>query len=308
MARIMLLCVGILLLLAQFTPFKFSQDGQLIIFFAGITLLGIPHGAADLLVATKNAVNGRKRFSVPLFFINYLGRLALFAFSFYFFPLAANIVFIIMAAYHFGETDLHQFKTQTLRGSIFVTSYGLLILGVILLVHFEEVIPLFLQFETGQQYAWLLEKIDTNRYTIMSMLGLLFFVTAFLYFIFNNSPVQLNGRFLVHLAVLLFILFKLPMMLGFTFYFICWHSVLSLQKIIGYLNTDQLIPRRGILKQIIFYSAVAIGGIIIMAIAGTVMINAELMVVYVFIGLAVLTAPHMQIMQEMYQQIRVGKD
>lgn len=308
MARIILLSVGILLLLAQFTALKFSQDGQLIIFFAGIILLGIPHGAADLLVASKNAVNGRKRFSVPLFFINYLGRLALFAFSFFFFPLAANIFFIIMAAYHFGETDLHQFKTKTFRGSIFVTSYGLLILGVILLVHFEEVMPLFMQFETGQKYAWLLEMIDINRYNILSLIGILFFITAFLYFVGNNSPVQMNGRFLVHLAVLLFILFKMPMMLGFTFYFICWHSILSLQKIIRYLNTDQLVPKGGIIRQIFFYSALAIAGIIIMAIFGTAMINTELMVVYVFIGLAVLTAPHMQIMQEMYQQIRAGKN
>jgi Brp/Blh family beta-carotene 15,15'-monooxygenase len=307
MARIILLSAGILLLLAQFTPFKLSQDVQLIIFFTGIILLGIPHGAADLLVASKNAINGRKKFSVPLFFLNYLGRLTLFAFSFYFFPLAANIVFIIMAAYHFGETDLHQFNTQTLRGSIFVTSYGVLILGVILLVHFEEVMPLFMQFETGQKYTWLLEMIDINRYSILSLLGILFFITAFLYFVGNNSPDQLNGRFLVHLAMLLFILFKMPMMLGFTFYFICWHSILSLQKIINYLNTDRLIPKGGIIRQIIFYSAIAIGGIIIMAIAGTAMINTDLMVVYVFIGLAVLTAPHMQIMQEMYRQIRAGR-
>jgi Brp/Blh family beta-carotene 15,15'-monooxygenase len=307
MARIILLSAGILLLLAQFTPFKLSQDVQLIIFFTGIILLGIPHGAADLLVASKNALNGRKKFSIPLFFINYLGRLTLFAFSFYYFPLAANIVFIIMAAYHFGETDLHQFKTQTLRGSIFVTSYGLLILGVILLVHFEEVMPLFMQFETGQKYTWLLEMIDINRYSILSLLGILFFITAFLYFVGNNSPVQLNGRFLVHLAVLLLILFNMPMMLGFTFYFICWHSILSLQKIINYLNTDRLIPKGGIIRQIIFYSVVAIAGIVIMAIAGTAMINADLMVVYVFIGLAVLTAPHMQVMQEMYQQIRAGR-
>ncbi len=307
MARIILLSIGILLLFAQFTPLKLSQDSQLIIFFAGIILLGIPHGAADLLVASRNADNGRKRFSTPFFFLNYLIRLLLFAFLFYFFPLAANILFIILAAYHFGETDLHQFKTHTWRGAIFVTSYGLLILGTILLVHFGEVMSLFLQFETGKKYAWLLEEINFNRYSILSITGLFFFITTFLYFIGNNSQVQLNGIFLAHLAVLLFILFKLPMMLGFTFYFIGWHSILSLQKIINYLNTDKLIPKGGIIKQIIFYSAIAIAGIIVMAVAGRAMLSIDLMIAYVFIGLAVLTAPHMQIMQEMYQQIRAGK-
>ena len=307
MARIILLGVGLLILLIQFSPLGLDSNWQMTMFFGGIVILGIPHGAADLLVATRNAINNRKKFSVSFFFINYIGRLTVFALSFYYFPLAANIIFIILAAYHFGETDLHQFKTQTLRGSMFVTSYGLLILGVILLVHFEDVMPLFLQFETGKQYSWLLEKINDNRYTILSMSGLLFFITAFLYFIGNNSPVQINGRFLVHLAVLLFILFKLPMMLGFTFYFICWHSILSLQKIIGYLNTDKLLKGGSVVKQIVLYSLIAIFGIIVMAIAGTAMINVNLMVVYVFIGLAVLTAPHMQIMQEMYQQIRAGK-
>ncbi len=307
MLRIVLLISGCILLLLQQFIYPISINVQFVIFITGIILLGVPHGAADLLVATQNADSGKKTFSKFRFLSIYLGRLFLFAAIIWFFPVMGNLLFIFFAAYHFGETDLYQFKTDTLLGKVFVISYGLVILSVILLHHFEDIKPMFLQFESGMENILFVNWIDEHRYTILSVSGILFFTATFIYFLQNtNSDNNENGYFLIRFAVIIIILFNLPILLGFTFYFIVWHSFLSLHNIISYLRNKNRFSRVMITKQIIFYSLLAIGGIVLVGLAGFMFISTTAIMGYLFLGLAVLTAPHMQIMHEMYHRIRMS--
>ena len=45
-------------------------------------------------------------------------------------------------------------------------------------------------------------------------------------------------------------------------------------------------------------------GIVLVGLAGFMFINSDAIILYVFLGLAVLTAPHMQIMHDMYRNMR----
>lgn len=303
MIKAILLITGFLVLLFQQYVQPIPLQVQYIFFFIGIVLLGVPHGAADLLVASQNARNETKSFSKLSFFVNYLSRLIFFGIVLYVSPLVGYIAFIIFAAYHFGETDLHQFKTKSLVGKLFVISYGLLILGVILLNHFDEVKPIFTLFDRTNKYLFALNYIENNRYTLLLFLALLFFVSAFLYFLINKLRQSHPERFLLHFIFILFILYHLPMILGFTFYFVVWHSVLSLNNIVNYLRKDGQFTSGIIVKQIFIYSAIALGGIALMGLSKVMFGNINAMMSYVFIGLAVLTAPHMQIMHNMYLNI-----
>lgn len=308
MIRKVLLLSGFILLLFQQYILQVDTSIQFIIFLCGILLLGVPHGAADLLVAIQNADSSKKPFSKFHFFGVYIGRLFLFAAILWFFPVAGNLLFILFAAYHFGETDLHQFKTHTFAGKLFVVSYGLLILSVILLHHFEEVKPLFQMFKAGRQNTIFINWIDLNRYHIISVSGIVFFTSAFIYFLKNNiTGTKDRGAFLIRFAIILFILFNLPMLLGFTFYFVVWHSVLSLNNISTYLQKDHTYPRKIIIKQIFIYSLLAFIGISLFGFAGFMFSTSNAIVGYLFLGLAVLTAPHMQIMHDMYKSIRKVK-
>lgn len=305
MLKIVLLSSGCMLFLFQQYILSFSNSTQFIIFLSGILLLGVPHGAADLLVATQNANSSKKTFSKFRFLAVYISRLFAFAAILWFFPLAGNLLFILFAAYHFGETDLYQFNTNTLSGKAFVIFYGLLILSVILLHHFEEVKPLFQLFSAGKENAVFINWLDANRYNVISVSGILFFTATFIYFL-QNSDTGTNdkGQFLIRFAVILLILFNLPMLLGFTFYFVVWHSVLSLNNITTYLRKNNSYTQNSITKEIILYSVLAIVGIALFGLTGFMFINSDAIVGYLFLGLAVLTAPHMQIMHDMYNSLR----
>jgi len=307
MVKIALIISGYILLFLQQYIYPISTNIQFITFVIGIILLGVPHGAADLLVATQNADNGTRVFSKLCFFSVYLGRLFLFSAIIWFSPVLGIALFICFAAYHFGETDLYQFKTDTFLGKLFVISYGLVILSVILLHHFEDIKPLFLQFESGKANISIINWIDLYRYTLLSISGILFFTTTFIYFVKNtNSDKNESGYFLIRFALILFILFNLPMLLSFTFYFVIWHSLLSLRNIIHYLRIKDRFSLKTIFKQIIFYSILAICGVIIVGFAGFMFISDTAILGYLFLGLAVLTAPHMQIMHDMYRRVRMN--
>lgn len=308
MIKANLIIAGFLLIFCQHFLLPISTNLQYVFFLIGIVFLGVPHGAADLLIATQNAKANKKAFSKIRFFINYLFRLILFAAVLWLFPLIGNLMFILFAAYHFGETDLYQFKINSFTGKLFVISYGLVILSVILLPHFDDIKPIFLLFDAGIKYASVVYFIDANKYLIMSAFGLVFFINTFIYFITNKTNKEEQGNFLVHFIFILVILYNLPMVLGFTFYFVVWHSFLSLNNIVIYLRKDGLISGGTIIKQIFFYSILAMAGVLIFGFTGFMFINMNAFMGYIFLGLAVLTAPHMQVMNNMYNNIRSYKN
>jgi beta-carotene 15,15'-dioxygenase len=306
--RTVLLIVGFILLIFHQYLISVSTHLQFIIFSTAIILLGVPHGAADVLVASRTADIGKKVFSKLRFLAIYLGRLFLFAAILWLLPVIGIVLFICFAAYHFGETDLHQFKTNTFLGKLFVFSYGLVILSVMVLHHFEEVRPIFQLFEAGKKNKIFINWVDINRYYILSTTGILFFTTTFIYFLRNgNTAIKEKDHFLIHFTIILVILFNLPMLLGFTFYFVIWHSVISLRNIVSYLRNNNRYPLNIIAKQILLYSMFAITGIGIFGLTGFMLSSSNALAGYIFLGLAVLTAPHMQIMHDMYNSIRFHK-
>jgi len=303
MLRVILIGVGIILLFIQHL---LTKDVQFLLFMIGIIVLGIPHGAADMLVAGKSAATGHRTKQLYRFLLTYLFRLISFGLLLYFFPLMGSMLFILFAAYHFGETDLHQFQTETWSGKIFIISYGLLLLGVIILQHFDEVMPLLASLSGEIGLSSQINFINEHRIFILCSLAACFFLSTFIYFA-NNENTDQGGRFLVQFGVVLLIVYQLPLLLGFTFYFVCWHSILSVTNILRFLKQDRNFSMAYTAKQIVMYSVIAMAGISILGYLGMQWYSANGMIMSIFIGLAILTAPHMQIMYDMYKKIRQGE-
>jgi beta-carotene 15,15'-dioxygenase len=307
MIKVILISIGVFTLLLQQSGFAMSTQTQFILFIIGIILFGIPHGAADLLVANKNADNTNLTFSKIKFFANYLGRLFLFACIIYLFPIIGIILFLIFAAYHFGETDLYHVQSNTLIGKLFTVSYGFVILSILLLTNINEVkVIVHLSFVTNSYenvFIWL----SLNKFFLLSCSVFFFFVCTFLHFLFHKSTLANSDYFLVQMIIVLFLLYNLPLILGFTFYFVIWHSLLSLQNIFHYIRKDNSIKVSIIYKQIFLFSSIAIVGTSVFGLAGFMFANNTAVTGYVFVGLAVLTAPHMEIMHSMYFSVRNQK-
>ncbi len=275
------------------------------VFLVGILTLGVPHGAADLLVEMRN--RGSAVFTVASFLGRYLLRLTLFALLLFLLPTLGLLIFILIAAYHFGETDLFSLDASGLSGKAAVLTHGLSVLGIILLGHAGELRP-YLELVAADriQLEGVMAWLDGHSITILLLLCLTAVVCMWMHCRRQAGEWSRAGaRWAAYYLPMAFILWRLPLLEGFTFYFIGWHSILSLDCIVGYLCRSGAFPRRKVIRQIALFSALAIVGIVGVGWAGFMFASPTSMAWYVFMGLAVLTAPHMEVMHDMYHRLRV---
>lgn len=295
--------IGLLLLLLHFNDLMTIQT-QAIIFITGVVLVGIPHGAADILVGVQNSSMENRATSRWKFLSGYIIKLFLFGFLFYIFPLVATSIFFVMAAFHFGETDLNQFNTESISGKFFAFSYGLLIIGFILLFHLEEAIPLLTSLTDGNLNLELLIEIEESKEFIASVLLIFFFSSTFIHFLRQPEDALKQELFLWRLIALLVLLYMLPLLAGFFFYFVIWHSLESLKNIAEYLHKFGGEKRRTVIKTIVSYSLLTFGGITGLFFLFRTVLNQHSLVLTAFAALAILTAPHMLVMHRMYNNVR----
>jgi Brp/Blh family beta-carotene 15,15'-monooxygenase len=262
-------------------------------------LLGVPHGAADLLVARNTAFSKNHKFSVPTFFAEYLSLIFAFALIFYFFPLIANLIFILLAAYHFGESDLHRYKVEGISGFAFQCFYGLFIIAAIILPNWVEAKAMISTMAQDPAQQHILTAIERYRFIILTLL-LICMVLSSAYYLFKSKiPAKDIAQFVIITIVILLIVTQLPMLLAFTAYFVFWHSLRSIYHIISFLLKSRSVKLNRIISEMALYSVMAMIGVGILAIVSYGYADARSFQIYIFFGLAVLTAPHMRIMHKM---------
>lgn len=301
----MLLIPGLICLVLQTLGWIPPMYVQVALFLVGLLLLGVPHGAADLLVANHISILEGRKFSHASFLISYLGRILLFALILWVFPWIGLGIFLLISAFHFGETDFAQHEMSDVWGRLFVINYGLIVLSTLLLTHLEEVAPL-LYFVAAQDLVdVVVSRISSLR--VFIFMGLAFSLLMSGVQVHIRRPGFFRGWIrseAMYIPVLMLFVWQLPLLLGFTFYFIGWHSVLSMNSIMTYLVRVNGLSISLVWRQILFYSGLAVIGTLLIGASGFMFTDINAMIWYSLMSLAVLTGPHMIVMHDMYTLLR----
>jgi Brp/Blh family beta-carotene 15,15'-monooxygenase len=82
--------------------FVLTNSTQISFLIIVLILFGVPHGALDLYIDQhlRKSESNQKTF-----LLKYIGNIIAYALVWYFFPIAALVIFILITAYHFGEID-----------------------------------------------------------------------------------------------------------------------------------------------------------------------------------------------------------
>ncbi|MBW0176893.1 Brp/Blh family beta-carotene 15,15'-dioxygenase [Sediminibacterium sp.] len=302
-----ILSAGFLLLFLHHFIFSIPQNAQWIFFVITILVAGIPHGALDHLVAQQNSIAQNKYFSSLRFYLTYLSRMVIYGACWYLFPSIAMILFIVMSAFHFGETDINiPLSSSNMSERIFQIAYGLMIVFVLVFSHREEVLPILLFLEPST---------DSILFTLFQQTSILILLSVTVVFMLLSlawlqikQPQSLKWYFsqFAQIGSLIVAMIFLPFPMAFAFYFGCWHSLHSLENIRRHLsgsgNNTLLIT--DVLKKCIPYSVIAFTGITLLALVANYTGNKYLLLFIFFVGIAILTAPHLEVMSTMYTQVR----
>ena len=254
-------------------PSLVSINTQLILLVTTVTIIGIPHGYFDFLVAKKLYSNSD--YWLSKFILVYTATSLLYLYVWVISPFFALILFLLMAQYHFA---VEESGNLDFRNIILMFILGGVPIFTPIIFQTEDVFSLF---------AVLLNQEFSN--VVFSALYQTMYVVAVLAVIF------LYARRLSLLYALLLINFiYLPPLLSFILYF-CFHH--SLRHYLDALTDSNLFEKKIPLTKYVFFFlilTVTFTFITLLMLSSLGQMSLESAIIkYIFITLACLTLPHL---------------
>jgi Brp/Blh family beta-carotene 15,15'-monooxygenase len=246
-------------------------------FFGVILLLvGIPHGAIDHLTSDPFISNS----GLVRFIAFYLLLIALYLVCWFFFPLTALILFIIMSAYHFGQTHFLGIQVPKTADIILFLSRGGFFLGLILLGNLEETSTILKD----------IVEIQLSEIQSIAIIAILFFSTVTIQLYLLKG---LRKKDLLELTILGGLLYYSPLLVGFITYFGFWHALPSMIEEYAYLKR---IPQFSTFKkffiQLLPFTLISLIGISLILLIGQYYLDTSQLILIFFIMISLISFPH----------------
>lgn len=289
--------IGVFIILNLFQGFtNISLENQLIYSSILILLLGIPHGAIDHVLFFK-----KRKMSQLKFYSLYLGLSFLFVILWHIFPVTSLILFLLISAFHFGESQFADiFFKKSLR-FIFYFFWGLCLLSTLMYYNVNELYEITSYFDDTiiLDKIYNKEKIGvffyiTNAVTILSIIALTYFKKI------NNDRLfsELFLLFLIHATFYLF-----PFIIGFTLYFVALHSIKVMNDEFKFLkDEDNNFSIVSFLKLLAPYSILSIIGTSFLLILSYYNLIPYSIPFLAIIIISVITLPHAIVMNIFYNE------
>ena len=272
--------------------FLFNSGTQISFLIFVLILFGVPHGALDLYIDQHLH---KEKSNQKIFLLKYIANIVGYALVWYFFPLVALVIFILITAFHFGEIDWLG-KTEKLIHKIAYSIIGLLWILLLLSKNINFALQIFIRMEPAafneNQLINLAHKI--YPYTLLGL-----FIVYFILFFFKNHFFSKNKYYyylILQQLNLVFFALYMPLWLCFAFYFGFWHSLLSFDKIrITFTLPNDFFGWKSLLIKAAPFSIMAWFGFIYITFLTLNSKDASGIFTLLFISLSVLALPHLQI-------------
>ena len=292
--------IGLILFAWQQFDGPIPMKIQLMYFAIMIGATGIPHGALDHIIAKTSAINNGQSFSIQQFLGRYILAILLYSASWIFFPGISLIIFLLISAWHFGETDLSN-AVDTRAWNLSRMLWGSLVLMLILLSHFEETASVVLRITQGSGIAQeTLEHLKINGIYYFCGVVCLFFAIAAISN--HKNKISISYLYIINLVAILMLCSQLPLLPAFALYFGGWHAIKSFEIIFKYLHDakEEMASKPLTLwKNALPMTFLAAFGFIFMAFIwnGTGLKMDPLPAIFIF--LSIITLPHLDVMDKL---------
>ena len=268
---------------------------QLVILAAAVAIVGLPHGALDHLVARQlfAPVLGRRWWVI--FGLLYLGLAGTMASIWLAFPLAALVIFLVLSAFHFGWDDpLWVRRSPGFWDAVEHTCAGAIPIVLPTWLHAAEVTVIF---------AWMMpaaRPLDSGvvgaiaacvASVVLPVAGLRLFRLVFGRPAAPAAAAELAAIVLLHVVA--------PPLIAFLTYFCGWHSIRHALELADDLEPGRLgIGLRRFAREAAPMTLTTVAAALAAAAAlGLTDIQLDsLLASIIFVGLSVLTVPHMAMM------------
>lgn len=261
-----------------------------------LIVFGVPHGASDYIIFKRIIQREGKSYTHLYFGVYYAAATLLYGVMWWYTPVMAFILFLVISAYHFGQSNWHSIDFRRLwQARATYGVWGLAVIGIPVLFHHQEASIIILEI-TGVS-------VDLSQWSaplIYSLIGLnlLQIVNLFEQELISKERFY---RELSNFLLLVGLFATTPLLVGFGLYFMCWHSVSStLDQLKIFQDWDQEYDLKKYLLQVIPLTALAFLGLgAIYYFLGDQM-NHGINLGAFFLFIAIITVPHSILMDKLY--------
>jgi Brp/Blh family beta-carotene 15,15'-monooxygenase len=272
------------------------------ILFGAVVLTGMPHGAIDHLVAAQLYDLDVTWSDQAKFYGGYLVLMALYGAFWVVAPVGSLWVFLVMTMYHFGQADLAYWKLPPVPARLVYLSRGLFLIGLPIAAFPGLVDPIFDAIAGVRPTAWpLLSTQSTSVFAGLVGQHVLVLGAAAL---IADVPGRDAGREALNVAVLAALFATVHPLVAFSVYFGLWHSLGHILELLRFFREREAAPatipdfyRKAALFTILPF--VGLAGLYWMTQAFG---STDQMIALLFIIIAVMTLPHMIIVERLYRE------
>ncbi|TVR41045.1 MAG: hypothetical protein EA394_06785 [Bacteroidia bacterium] len=296
--RLLALAAGFVLVLLHQLGGTINPVIDYAFFALFVILVGIPHGALDHLVEERSLLGQQKDFSMIRFLVRYIAIILAYAILWFITPVLSLLVFLLISAWHFGESDMQPAPRHGLW-KITQMFMGSLVLFFILMREPLYTGDLIARITPGSMLA-----VNTWQWAA-SHAAIIYgaLAAALLLAGFSAERVQPRRWRLskwIHFSMVLGLAYFLPLLPAFALYFGGWHALNTFGHISGFLDHKKSLwslwksSLPFTLLSVIFLTAI---GLIWSGLFSHI---DPLPILFVFI--AVITLPHLLVMQKMFSR------
>lgn len=255
---------------------ELNPEVQFTLFGIILLSIGIPHGAIDHLISNPKI----DKKGLGSFLLIYLTLIASYLAIWFFFPIAALTAFLLMSAYHFGQSHfISESQPKKFPGSLFISRGGYFLFA-----------NLLGDWETTKMILSPLVNLDyigQSRILILTILLITSILTQYLL-----GP-KIQKSQILEMLILGPILYFSPLLVGFVVYFGFWHALPSMMTEYRFLREFTAYNSvKKFIVQLLPFSILSFIGIGIILFLGLKFLEKNELILLFFVMISLISFPH----------------
>lgn len=265
----LLICLVFISLQESYSVVQFSLFGIILL------SIGIPHGAIDHLISNPKI----DRKGLGNFILIYLSLIAAYLIIWYYLPLIALSAFLLMSAYHFGQSHFLTDQPKKNAWILYLTRGGYFLFAILLG-----------DWETTKLILSPLINLEYLNQSRVLILILFLFSTLLVQGLYGPKFQKIQ---LLELLILAPILYFSPLLISFVVYFGFWHALPSMLAEFNYLRSFKAYDSvKKFSFQLLPFSLVSFIGIGLILFLGLKFLESNELILLFFVLISLISFPH----------------
>lgn len=283
------------ILIGLLVPKVWMQEN--IAFFAAFLIIGgIPHGAADHLMFKVLNEQNKANTNWYKFSLLYLLVMLIYGFVWWWQPLLAFLLFMIISIYHFGQSNwVHVSFTNAYWSVLTYLLWGGLVVSLPVLIYHEQSSLII------SEITRINIDMTSYRWPLLFLLSMANVLNIIYLFDVGTLNAEEFRKELLHLGLLTGLFLCTPMLIGFGIYFVFWHALGTINDQFQTLKElNQHYNFKSYLLKLMPLSLIALLGLLVAYWLIGEQMNRGANFGLLFLFISVITVPHSIIMDRFY--------